>query len=114
MALNDSALEVLKALNTQGQFEHVFINQRTGEPYTTISKVWGRIRQKANLPHLRIHGLRHSFSSLLVNNGRTLYEVQQILEHSSPSVTMRYAHLSTKALKDAANSAAIATREASR
>jgi integrase len=106
--LNDSALEVLKAVNTQGQFEHVFINQQTGEPYTTISKVWGRIRQKARLPHLRIHDLRHGFASFLVNNGRTLYEVQQILGHSSSIVTQRYAHLSTKALQDAANSASLA------
>ena len=44
--------------------------------------------------------------SFLVNDGRTLYEVQQILGHSDPKVTMRYAHLSTKALQEAANSAA--------
>jgi site-specific recombinase XerD len=92
----------------------VFINQQTGEPYTTITKVWDRLRRKANLPQVRIHDLRHGFASFLVNNGRTLYEVQQILGHSSPSVTMRYAHLSTKALQDAANSASIAIREASR
>jgi site-specific recombinase XerD len=36
-----------------------------------------------------------------------LYEVQQILGHSDTKVTMRYAHLFTKALQDAANSAAI-------
>ena len=110
--LNDSALEVLKAVNTQGQFEHVFINQQTGEPYTTISKVWDRIRRKANLPHLRIHDLRHGFASFLVNNGRTLYEVQALLGHSSPNVTQRYAHLSTKALQDAANSASMAIHNA--
>ncbi len=110
--LNDSALEVLRSVATQGQFEHVFINQQTGEPYTTISKVWDRIRRKANLPQLRIHDLRHGFASFLVNNGRTLYEVQTLLGHSSPSVTMRYAHLSTKALQDAANSASMAIRNA--
>jgi integrase len=112
--LNDSALEVLNVVNTQGQFEHVFINQQNGEPYTTVTKVWDRIRRKANLPQLRIDDLSHSYASFLVNNGRTLYEVQQILGHSDPSVTMRYAHLSTKALQDAANSASIAIREASR
>ena len=110
--LNDSALEVLRSVTTQGNFEHVFINQQTGEPYTTISKVWDRIRRKANLPHLRIHDLRHSYASFLVNNGRTLYEVQQILGHSDPWVTMRYAHLSTKALQDAANSASMAIHNA--
>jgi hypothetical protein len=33
--------------------------------------------------------------------------VQQILGHSDPKVTQRYAHLSTKSLQDAANSASI-------
>jgi hypothetical protein len=39
--------------------------------------------------------------------GRTLYEVQQILGHSDSKVTERYAHLSTKTLQAAANSASV-------
>jgi integrase len=105
--LNDSALDILKQLDTQNDFEHLFINRQTGEPYTTISKVWGRLRKKAGLPHIRIHDLRHSYASFLVNSGRTLYEVQQILGHSTPDVTQRYSHLSTKTLQDAANSASL-------
>lgn len=101
--LNDSALDVLGRLD--GDSEYLFTNKQTGEPYTTIHKVWGRLRRRAGLPHLRIHDLRHQYASFLVNSGRTLYEVQQILGHSDPSVTQRYAHLSTKALQDAANSA---------
>lgn len=92
--LNDSAIDVLNQLDTE---EYLFINRQTGEPYTTIHKVWSRLRRKAGLTHLRIHDLRHQYASFLVNSGRTLYEVQQILGHSDPSVTQRYAHLSTKA-----------------
>ena len=62
-------------------------------------------RKEANLDHIRLHDLRHQFASHLVNSGRTLYEVQQILGHSDPSVTQRYAHLSTATLQDAADSA---------
>jgi site-specific recombinase XerD len=36
-----------------------------------------------------------------------LYEVQQILGHSDPSVTQRYAHLDSRALQEAANSASV-------
>ncbi len=43
--------------------------------------------------------------SFLVNSVRTLYELQQILGHNDPIVTQRYAHLSTKSLQDAADSA---------
>ena len=35
----------------------------------------------------------------------TLYVVQQILGHSDPSVTQKYAHLSTQSLQDASSSA---------
>jgi integrase len=31
---------------------------------------------------VRIHDLRHSFASFLVNAGRSLYEVQKILGHT--------------------------------
>jgi integrase len=110
--LNDSALEVLQQLDTEGKFEHLFVNRRTGKPYGTIMKVWSRLRNKAALPHLRIHDLRHQYASFLVNSGRTLYEVQQILGHSDPSVTQRYAHLSSKSLQDAANSASMAIKGA--
>lgn len=87
--------------------EHLFINYQTGKPYVTIMKVWTRLRNKAGLPHLRIHDLRHSFASFLVNSGRTLYEVQQILGHSQSIVTERYAHLSTKTLLAASDSASV-------
>lgn len=108
--LNDSALDVLKQLDTEDEFDHLFINRQTGKPYGTIMKVWSRLRRSAGLPHLRIHDLRHQYASFLVNSGRTLYEVQQILGHSDPSVTQRYAHLSSRSLQEAANSASLAIR----
>jgi site-specific recombinase XerD len=92
--------------DTKG-YDYLFINHQTGLPYKTIMKVWTRLRNKAGLPHLRIHDLSHSFASFLVNSGRTLYEVQQILGHSQSIVTERYAHLSTKTLQDASNSASV-------
>jgi len=117
--LNDSAIEVLDAVGTEGKFEHVFINHRRrnsdgsmGAPYTAVHKVWEKLREKAGLPHLRIHDLRHQYASLLVNAGRSLYEVQQVLGHSDPSVTTRYAHLSSKSLQDAANSASLVIQAA--
>ena len=109
--LNDQALSILENLDTQGKYDHVFI-ARGGKPFTTIHKVWDRLRNDAGLPHLRIHDLRHQYASFLINQGRTLFEVQAILGHSDPSVTQRYAHLSTKSLQDAADSAADAINDA--
>lgn len=112
--LNDSALEVLDLLDTEGRSEHLFINLQTGAQLTSVNRVWSRLRVKAGLPHLRLHDLRHQFASFLVNNGRTLYEVQKILGHSDAKVTERYAHLSLSTLQDAANSASIAIMGAGR
>ena len=110
--LNESAIEILNQLDTQGKFEYLFINRLTGMPYRNIHKVWHRLREKAGLKHLRLHDLRHQYASFLVNSGRTLYKVQQIFGHSTSVVTQRYSHLSTKVLNEAAQSASIKIKEA--
>ena len=105
--LNDTALEVLSQLDTEGKYDNLFINTRTKKPLVNVHKVWGRLRAQAGMEWLRIHDLRHSYASFLVNSGRTLYEVQQILGHSDSKVTERYAHLSSKTLQEAANTASV-------
>jgi site-specific recombinase XerD len=62
---------------------------------------WNTARQRAGLPDLRIHDLRHSFASFLVNAGRSLYEVQELLGHADIRTTARYAHLSRERLFEA-------------
>ena len=108
--LNDAALQLLDSLRTKGKSEWLFTSSRGGGRMTTINKVWQRLRVEAGIPHVRLHDLRHQFASALVNSGRTLYEVQAILGHSDATVTQRYAHLSTRTLQDAANSASDAMR----
>jgi integrase len=97
-------MAVLGELDTRKEGGRLFVGRRGA--LTTIAKQWGRLRQKAGLSHLRLHDLRHQFASFLVNDGRTLYEVQAILGHSSSKVTERYAHLNTKTLQQASASAA--------
>lgn len=109
--LNDSALWVLEQLPSKGKSEYLFpspVKAADGKdaPYVTITRAWYRLRAKAGV-NVRIHDLRHSFASRLVCNGRSLYEVQQILGHSDPKVTMRYAHLSAKTLQEAANAGSV-------
>lgn len=110
--LNDTALEVLNQLDTEGTYEHLFINKKTEKPYVNIAKVWEKLRAKAGLPHLRLHDLRHQAASNLINSGSSLYIVQQILGHSDPSVTQRYAHLSMKTLNEASDNASVITQRA--
>lgn len=105
--LNDSALLVLKRQKTRDKHDHVFVNPQTNKPYTTMMKVWDRLRKQAGMPTLRIHDLRHTFASLLVANDRTLYQVQTILGHSDPKVTMRYAKYKPEDLVRAAGAASL-------
>lgn len=81
----------------------VFPNPKTGKPYISIFGSWNTARQAAGLGEVRIHDLRHSFASFLVNAGRSLYEVQRILGHTQIKTTQRYAHLSHDTLIDAVN-----------
>ena len=48
----------------------------------------------------------------MINSGRTLYEVQAVLGHADPKVTMRYAHLSTKTMQDASDAVSVAISQA--
>lgn len=105
--LNDSALIVLKRQKTRDSHAYVFVNPQTNKPYTTMMKVWARLRAQAGMPTLRIHDLRHTFASLLVANDRTLYQVQTILGHSDPKVTMRYAKYKPEDLVRAAGAASL-------
>jgi len=108
--LSDGALLLLR----QRQFEvaegcpWIFANPESGEPFKCITNAWVTARLRAGMPELRIHDLRHSFASFLINNGRSLYEVQKILGHSSAKMTERYAHLAHDTLLAASNAAAIA------
>jgi len=108
--LNQTAIQILESLGTRGKFDHPFIGRRG--KLTTINRVWERLRKDAGLPHLRLHDLRHNYASFLINSGRTLYDVQNILGHSDPTVTQRYAHLSTKSLQAAADNASVIIQDA--
>ena len=80
----------------------LFTNPRTHKPYRCVFSKWSRIRTELGLSDVRIHDLRHSFASTLVNNGATLYEVQKLLGHSRSATTERYAHLANHRLQSAA------------
>jgi len=103
--LTDAALNILKQTSAPGPFDYVFVNAKTGKHYTHIRHAWHRLRKEAGLPWLRLHDLRHTYASMLVNAGQSLYVVQQCLGHADSRVTQRYAHLSSKSLQDAANCA---------
>ena len=101
--LSDAAVELLQSLPRQGDIPWVFFNPKTKKPPVSIFYAWDSIRKKVGLGEVRLHDLRHSYASFLVNAGRSLYEVQKLLGHHDPKVTMRYAHLSPQSMLEAVN-----------
>lgn len=65
-----------------------------------LRECWDRARKKAGID-CRWHDLRHTCASWLVQAGVPIYTVAQLLGHSSPAVTQRYAHLAPQHLADA-------------
>ena len=100
--LSDAAITVLDRLRSEAFSDHnnpyIFPNPNTGRPYKCLYAAWKLVRTAAGLPDLRLHDLRHSYASTLVNNGVSLYDVQKLLGHSSITTTQRYAHLSSERL----------------
>lgn len=102
--LSDGVLQLLAAVPHDESCPWVFANPETKKPYVSIFASWSTARKRAGLAELRMHDLRHSFASFLVNAGRSLYEVQKILGHTQVKTTQRYAHLAQETLVDACNS----------
>ena len=70
----------------------------------SITCRWNRFLKANNLPHIRVHDLRHSFATALIQAGVPMKTVQEILGHSDYSTTANiYAHVTPQMRKDAAN-----------
>lgn len=100
--LSDEALHVITKLPRCEDTPWLFPAKKEGY-LTELYPFWNALRRNLGLTDVRIHDLRHSFASFLVNSGCSLYEVQKILGHYDPKVTMRYAHLAQTSLIRAAN-----------
>ena len=99
LSLGQSALAVFHKRKAEiEKSPYIFANPKTKKPYASIHYAWDVARLKAGFPDLRIHDLRHSFASALVNQGVSLYEVQFLLGHKSIKSTQRYSHLDNQRL----------------
>ena len=101
--LSEGVLQLLASIPQGKGCDPVFANPKTKMAYNSVFFSWNTARKSVGLGDVRMHDLRHSFASFLVNAGRSLYEVQKILGHTQIKTTQRYAHLSQDTLLEAAN-----------
>jgi len=97
--LVEPAMQILLELPSRGTSAFVFPANRPDKHLTTPEYAWGKIRDRAGMPNLHIHALRHSFASFLINDGVPLEVVSKALGHSSLKMTQRYAHLKNETVR---------------
>ena len=102
IVLSSEVVELFRTIPRQGDSPWVFPGLKPDKPLSDVFHFWKKLRSELGFDHVRIHDLRHTYASLLVNEGHSLYEVQRLLGHSDPRTTMRYAHLGQTALLAAA------------
>ena len=104
--LGAAALELLAGLPRWGG-AHVFPSAaKPGAPISDLSAAWERVRREAGLADVRLHDLRHSFASTVVNAGGSLPVIGALLGHRNQATTARYAHLADDLLGAVADRAA--------
>jgi integrase len=101
--LGAPALGALAALPRQDESPYVLPAERGDGHFVGIQKPWQRIRAIAGLNDVRLHDLRHSFASVAVSGGDSLYLVGKVLGHRQYRTTERYAHIMDDPLRGVAD-----------
>ncbi|WP_425228823.1 tyrosine-type recombinase/integrase [Sphingomonas sp.] len=96
--LSAAALAVIEGLPRFDGCPWLLPNPKTRQPFTDLKHPWQTARDAARLPGLRIHDLRHSAASFMVNSGVDLFAVGKVLGHASVQSTQRYSHLANDTL----------------
>lgn len=104
--LSQPALAVIDRLPRFTGCPFLVPNPKTKKPFTNIKRPWQTAREKAGLPGLRVHDLRHSAASFMINSGFGLYEVGKVLGHTNHASTLRYSHLTDDTLRAAVEAGA--------
>lgn len=88
--MNSVVKYTLKGIERESDF--VFTSPKTGKQFTGTLHSFYTAREKARIPDVRFHDLRHTAATLMVMGGVDLVTVSQILGHSDIKMTMSYAH----------------------
>lgn len=93
--MTDRVHAVLSRRLECGDSRYVFSNKKGGPRGYAAQAIRKAIR-RAGLGDCRIHTLRHTHATRLIQSGMSIYEVREVLGHSDIKTTMRYAHLETR------------------
>ncbi len=104
LSIGADAIEILREQRGKVFGEYVFPSPNGG-PISpdSVLHMLHRVLERAGLPKIRFHDLRHTFSTLALQNGVDIKTVSGMLGHYSAGFTLdTYAHVTTAAQKEAA------------
>lgn len=93
--MTDRVFEVLTRRAAENTGTYVFVN-KAGGPRGYQARGIRKALKNAGLDGVKVHTLRHTHASRLIQNGMSVYEVREVLGHSDIKTTMRYAHLEAR------------------
>ena len=109
--LSEAALTILKNLSTRSYSPYLFPSPlNAGQPMQGRNfavKVYEPALRRAGIEGVTWHTLRHTFASRAVMAGVDIRSVQELMGHSTITMTMRYTHLSPTHLRTAVNKASL-------
>jgi len=81
--------------HTKGSFLFSDVVGRPIDPKNFRSRNWEKDLKAAGIRKLRIHDARHTYASLFVMSGGSIYDLKKVLGHVDVKTTEKYAHLSS-------------------
>ena len=81
-------------------------------PLRDVSRLWDAVRHAAGLEDMRLHDIRHTAASMMLQAGAPLADVSRAVGHHSTRSTQRYAHAADAGAKRAQSMLADAVRVA--
>ncbi len=100
LPFNETLWSLFTGLRTRHDVPWVF-HDAGGHRWNDIRHPFDEACEGAGLTDFHFHDLRHTFASWLMMRGVPLATVSNLLGHTSPTMTLRYAHLSPKHLTSA-------------
>lgn len=101
LILADTKNGDMRAIPAHPKIRHLLPRLPLASPKTTIQRAWQRARRDTGLQSYRLHDLRHSAASEMVNAGVDLFVVGKVLGHRDSRSTERYSHLTAGKLAEA-------------